>query len=191
MDVTRLLPQVDGLPPVRGKRGRTRRKPVTMYADRGHDHDSRPCRLRERGGHSEDGPARSAPRLGLSRVRGVVEPPLPGSTALAAYEPAGKPGTTCTTPSSSAPTACPSPVSTQHAERAPQSGDRLGWPPVVLPTPLRANCIMRSPVALPSRQSRRRPGGVHRCRRYASRRRRPPGGSGRASALRRSRPGCR
>ncbi len=34
-DVTQLLPLVDGLPPVRGKRGRPRRKPRAVYADRG------------------------------------------------------------------------------------------------------------------------------------------------------------
>lgn len=38
-----------GLPPVRGKRGRPRRKPRTLYADRGNDHDIYRRRLRERG----------------------------------------------------------------------------------------------------------------------------------------------
>lgn len=48
-DITQLLPLVDGLPPVRGKRGRPRRKPREPYADRGYDHDSYRRRLRERG----------------------------------------------------------------------------------------------------------------------------------------------
>jgi transposase len=47
-DVTQLLPLVDGLPPVRGKRGRPRRKPRAVFADRGCDHDIYRRRLRER-----------------------------------------------------------------------------------------------------------------------------------------------
>ncbi|EKX68091.1 transposase, IS4 family [Streptomyces ipomoeae 91-03] len=48
-DVTRLLPLIDSLGPVRGKRGRPRRKPRTLYADRGYDYDIYRRRLRERG----------------------------------------------------------------------------------------------------------------------------------------------
>lgn len=48
-DGTRLLPLIDELPPVRGKRGRPRRKPRTLYADRGYDPDVHRRRLRERG----------------------------------------------------------------------------------------------------------------------------------------------
>ena len=36
-DVTQLLPLVDGVPPVRGKRGRPRRRPQRLYADRAYD----------------------------------------------------------------------------------------------------------------------------------------------------------
>ena len=39
-DVTQLLPLLDAVPPVRGKPGRPRRKPVTVLADRGYDHDT-------------------------------------------------------------------------------------------------------------------------------------------------------
>ncbi|WHX22039.1 IS5 family transposase [Streptomyces malaysiensis subsp. malaysiensis] len=72
-DVTQLLPLVVGLPPVRGKRGRPRRKPRAVYADRGYDHDIYRRRLRER---------RITPRIarrgqahgsGLGRVRWVAE----------------------------------------------------------------------------------------------------------------------
>ncbi|WP_407638817.1 IS5 family transposase [Allokutzneria albata] len=38
-DVTQLMPLIDMVPPVRGKRGRPRLRPVTLYADRGYDHD--------------------------------------------------------------------------------------------------------------------------------------------------------
>lgn len=36
-DVTQLLPLVDAVPPVRGKRGRPRRRPQRLYADRAYD----------------------------------------------------------------------------------------------------------------------------------------------------------
>ena len=36
-DVTQLLPLVDGVPPVRGNRGRPRRRPQRLYAGRAYD----------------------------------------------------------------------------------------------------------------------------------------------------------
>src|SRR5262249_50373871 len=39
-DVTQLLPLLDKVPPVRGRRGRPRRRPDRLYADRGYDHDT-------------------------------------------------------------------------------------------------------------------------------------------------------
>jgi Transposase DDE domain len=33
-DITQLLPLLDAVPPVRGRPGRPRRKPATVYADR-------------------------------------------------------------------------------------------------------------------------------------------------------------
>ena len=38
-DVTQLLPLLDAVPPVRGRVGRPRRRAVSLYADRGYDHD--------------------------------------------------------------------------------------------------------------------------------------------------------
>lgn len=38
-DVTRLMPLIQDIPPVRGRRGRPRRRPDTVYADRAYDHD--------------------------------------------------------------------------------------------------------------------------------------------------------
>ncbi|MEU1784180.1 MULTISPECIES: IS5 family transposase [Streptomyces] len=38
-DVTQLLPLLEAVPPVRGKRGRPRRRPDVLLADRGYDHD--------------------------------------------------------------------------------------------------------------------------------------------------------
>ena len=38
-DVTQLLPLIDKIPSVRGRRGRPRQRPDHLYADRGYDHD--------------------------------------------------------------------------------------------------------------------------------------------------------
>jgi hypothetical protein len=38
-DVTQLMPLLRGIPPVPGRRGRPRRRPEALHADRGYDHD--------------------------------------------------------------------------------------------------------------------------------------------------------
>ncbi|WP_220289438.1 IS5 family transposase [Streptomyces sp. MBT84] len=38
-DVTQLVPLLQAVPPIRGRRGRPRQRPVALYADRGYDHD--------------------------------------------------------------------------------------------------------------------------------------------------------
>jgi transposase len=38
-DVTQLMPLIEAIPAVRGKRGRPRSRPETVYADRAYDHD--------------------------------------------------------------------------------------------------------------------------------------------------------
>ncbi|MFF4138962.1 IS5 family transposase [Streptomyces mirabilis] len=38
-DVTQLMPLIQAVPPVRDRRGRPRRRPDKLYADRGYDHD--------------------------------------------------------------------------------------------------------------------------------------------------------
>ena len=48
-DVTQLLPLIDAVPPVRGRVGRPRRRPVTLYADRGYDYDVYRDDVRARG----------------------------------------------------------------------------------------------------------------------------------------------
>ena len=48
-DVTQLIPLVDAVPPVRGRRGRPRHKPDIIVADRGYDHDKYRTLLRQRG----------------------------------------------------------------------------------------------------------------------------------------------
>jgi hypothetical protein len=48
-DVTQLLPLIDAIPPVRGKRGRPRRRPDNLYADRAYDSDSYRDQVRDKG----------------------------------------------------------------------------------------------------------------------------------------------
>ncbi len=38
-DVTQLLPLIEAIPPVRGRRGRPRRRQAKVFADRAYDHD--------------------------------------------------------------------------------------------------------------------------------------------------------
>jgi transposase len=47
-DVTQLLPLVDSLPPIAGKPGRPRRRPQTLYGDRGYDSQPHRAELRRR-----------------------------------------------------------------------------------------------------------------------------------------------
>jgi transposase len=48
-DVTQLLPLVEKVPPVRGKPGRPRRRPQSLYGDRAYDSQSHRQQLRRRG----------------------------------------------------------------------------------------------------------------------------------------------
>jgi len=48
-DVTQLLPLVESIPPVRGRRGRPRRRPDELYADRAYDSDKHRDQLRAKG----------------------------------------------------------------------------------------------------------------------------------------------
>ena len=48
-DVTQLIPLLDALPVLRGRRGRPWRRPRYLYADRGYDYDKYRRQLRDRG----------------------------------------------------------------------------------------------------------------------------------------------
>jgi len=48
-DVTQLMPLVQAIPPVRGRRGRPRQRPDRVYADRGYDHDKYRKQVRVKG----------------------------------------------------------------------------------------------------------------------------------------------
>jgi hypothetical protein len=48
-DVTQLLPLIEAIPPVRGKRGRPRRRPDRLYADRAYDYDIHREQVQDKG----------------------------------------------------------------------------------------------------------------------------------------------
>jgi hypothetical protein len=48
-DVTRLLPLIDEVPPVRGRCGRPRQRPDELFADRAYDHDKYRKAVRHKG----------------------------------------------------------------------------------------------------------------------------------------------
>jgi transposase len=47
-DITQLLPLVEAIPPVRGRRGRPRSRPDELYADRAYDSDKHRKELRDK-----------------------------------------------------------------------------------------------------------------------------------------------
>ena len=73
-DVTQLMPLIEAIPPVRGRRGRPRQRPDRVYADRGYDHDKYRKQVRAEGHHARSSPA-AAPNTapGLGTYRWVVE----------------------------------------------------------------------------------------------------------------------
>ncbi len=72
-DVTQFLPPLDAVPPFRGLRGRPRRKPRHLYADRGYDVDKYRRLLRQRGIKPMIVRRGVTHGSGLSGVRRVVE----------------------------------------------------------------------------------------------------------------------
>jgi len=72
-DVTQLIPLLDAVPAVAGLRGRPRRRPDTVIADRGYDHDKYRRLVRERGIKPLIARRQTAHGSGLGRYRWVVE----------------------------------------------------------------------------------------------------------------------
>ncbi|MFJ3036411.1 IS5 family transposase [Streptomyces tendae] len=71
--VTQLLPLLDAVPSIRGLRGRPRRKPRRLYADRGYDFDKHRRLLWKRGIKPMIARRGVAHGSGLGKVRWVVE----------------------------------------------------------------------------------------------------------------------
>jgi transposase len=72
-DITQLIPLLDAVPPIRGRRGRPRRKPREPFADRGYDHDIYRRQLRARGITPRIARRGITHGSGLGRHRWVVE----------------------------------------------------------------------------------------------------------------------
>lgn len=72
-DVTQLIPLITAIPHVRGKRGRPRQRPGTVYADRGYDHDTHRRPVRELGIRPVIARRGTGHNSGLGRYRWVVE----------------------------------------------------------------------------------------------------------------------
>ena len=72
-DVTQLLPLVQTVPSVRGKRGRPRHRPDSVQADCGYDSEPHRQALRQMGIRPDLAKRRTAHGSGLSKTRWVVE----------------------------------------------------------------------------------------------------------------------
>jgi transposase len=72
-DVTQLLPLVEAVPPVRGKRGRPRRRPDRVQGDRAYDSQSHRRQLRRRGIEPVLARRNTEHGSGLGKHRWVVE----------------------------------------------------------------------------------------------------------------------
>ena len=72
-DVTQLIPLLDKVPPVRGVVGRPRRRPDSVVADRGYDHDKHRRLVRGRGIKPVIARRQTEHGSGLGKVRCVVE----------------------------------------------------------------------------------------------------------------------
>lgn len=72
-DVTQPFPLLDKVPPIRGARGRPRREPRRLYADRGYDYPSHRRHLRTRGITPVIARRGTPHGSGLGAIRWVVE----------------------------------------------------------------------------------------------------------------------
>jgi transposase len=100
-DVTQLLPLLDAVPPVRGRVGHPRRRPDSLFADRGYDHDVYRDQVRARGIVPAIARRSTLHGTGLGTYRGWSSEPSPGYMASAGSASAGKDEPTSTKPSSS------------------------------------------------------------------------------------------
>ena len=72
-DVTQLLPLLEAIPPVRGKRGRPRRRPQALVGDRGYDSKAHRRELRARRIRPRIAKRETEHGSGLGKQRWVVE----------------------------------------------------------------------------------------------------------------------
>ena len=72
-DVTQTLPLIEAIPPVRGRRGRPRQRPDTLYADRAYDYDKYRKLVRKKGIRPQFARRDTGHGSGLGVHRWVVE----------------------------------------------------------------------------------------------------------------------
>ncbi len=72
-DVTQLVPLLEAIPPVRGKRGRPRRRPDVVLGDRGYDHDKYRRLVRALGVRPQIARRSTEHGSGLGKQRWLVE----------------------------------------------------------------------------------------------------------------------
>ncbi len=72
-DVNEILPLLDGIPPIRGRRGRPRRRPKRLYGDRAYDSEAIRKELRRRRIKPYLAKRNTAHGSGLGKYRWVVE----------------------------------------------------------------------------------------------------------------------
>ncbi|GHF41745.1 hypothetical protein GCM10010359_50530 [Streptomyces morookaense] len=72
-DVTQLMPLLDAVPRIRGRRGRPRHHPQRLFADRGYDFDKYRRLIRKRGITPKIARRGIAHGSGLGKTRWVVE----------------------------------------------------------------------------------------------------------------------
>jgi hypothetical protein len=72
-DVTQLMPLIEAIRPVRGKVGRPRQRPKTLFADRAYDHDKYRRRVRAKGIRPRIARRGTPHGSGLGAHRWVVE----------------------------------------------------------------------------------------------------------------------
>jgi transposase len=82
------MPLVEAVPPIRGPRGRPRRRPRELFADRGYDHNKYRRLLRARGITPRFARRGVAHGSSLGRHRWVVERGFAWRTPSNAYAPA-------------------------------------------------------------------------------------------------------
>lgn len=104
-DVTQLMPLIEAVPPVRGRRGRPRRRPDTIYADRDYDHDKYRKQVRAVGITPVIARRGTEHGSGLGVHRWVVEQSFALLHWFRGYASAGRFATTSTKPSSAWPAA--------------------------------------------------------------------------------------
>jgi hypothetical protein len=97
------MPLIEAIPPVRGRRGRPRRRPQAVFGDRGYDHDKYRDLVDAKGILPVIARRGTPHGSGLDVYRWVVEEPSRGCTSTSGYAPAGNAEPTFTKPGSASP----------------------------------------------------------------------------------------